>query len=162
VTATPPSTEPQGVPRCTAAAVAGILRDVISRPHRLVLFTDAPPPGTGSVWAEFGVWRLLLSWVNGQLTVQRASCPEALRPCTWSWGCERDDWTLGPGSRVIEPVALLTPAERERLVEAIAAAEVEPSVGGYDMGPSLEVVADKRAKKPAKELKWRSPWPEAG
>jgi hypothetical protein len=159
-----PTTQPQGPERCTAAALVVILRDMLSRPHRLVLATEPPPVRTGSMWVGFGVWQVLFSWVNGRLTVQRASCPEALRPCSWWCGCERDDWTLGPGSKIVEPVALLTPEEQEQLVSALAAAEVDEPVGGYDMGPSLEVVVVKkkptRRRAGGKELKWKTPWAE--
>jgi hypothetical protein len=33
----------------------------------------------------------------------------------WEFGCQRDDWTLGPDSRIVEPVALLHPEQRHQL-----------------------------------------------
>lgn len=33
----------------------------------------------------------------------------------WEFGCQRDDWTLGPDSRIVEPVALLEPEQRQHL-----------------------------------------------
>ena len=33
----------------------------------------------------------------------------------WVYGCQRDDWTLGPDSRIVEPVALLEPEQRQHL-----------------------------------------------
>lgn len=30
----------------------------------------------------------------------------------WVYGCQRDDWTLGPDSRIVEPLGLLTAAQR--------------------------------------------------
>jgi hypothetical protein len=33
----------------------------------------------------------------------------------WEFGCQRDDWTLGPDSRIVEPVTLLQPAQRQQL-----------------------------------------------
>ncbi len=33
----------------------------------------------------------------------------------WEFGCQRDDWTLGPDSRIVEPVALLQPEQRRQL-----------------------------------------------
>ena len=33
----------------------------------------------------------------------------------WVYGCQRDDWTLGPDSRIVEPVALLEPKQRQQL-----------------------------------------------
>jgi hypothetical protein len=33
----------------------------------------------------------------------------------WEFGCQRDDWTLGPDSRIVEPVALLESEQRHQL-----------------------------------------------
>lgn len=140
--------------RCTAETLARILRDVISRPHRLVLDTDPPQLRTGSVWASFGVWRLLLSWVNGELVVQEACCPESLKPCSWWRGCERDDWGKGPAAQIIEPVAMLTSEERQQLIETIAAADVEePIAVSGTVFPLLDQVQEKPKVRPGRSRK---------
>jgi hypothetical protein len=52
----------------------------------------------------------------------------------WEFGCQRDDWTLGPDSRIVEPVALLEPEQRQelerRMRDAICwpAAEIRPEL----------------------------------
>ena len=33
----------------------------------------------------------------------------------WVYGCQRDDWSLGPDSRIVEPLELLTAAQRLEL-----------------------------------------------
>jgi hypothetical protein len=41
--------------------------------------------------------------------VDRADAPDGR---CWDYGCQRDDWTLGPDSRLVEPLQFLSPEER--------------------------------------------------
>jgi hypothetical protein len=45
----------------------------------------------------------------------------------WEYGCQRDDWALGPHSRIIEPVALLEEAQQQALEALLRAAICWPA-----------------------------------
>lgn len=61
-------------------------------------------------------WQLQIAIERDQLGVlQWAQSPDGR---DWLYGCQRDDWTLGPDSRIVEPVALLTP-DQQRALEAL-------------------------------------------
>jgi len=58
-------------------------------------------------------WRLRIVIERDQLGVLLwAMAPDGR---DWAYGCQRDDWTLGPDSRIVEPVGLLEPEQRQRL-----------------------------------------------
>lgn len=44
----------------------------------------------------------------------------------WDYGCQRDDWTLGPESRLVEPLQFLSPAERSELEALLREARCWP------------------------------------
>ena len=94
--------------------VAGLLRLIAAGlepidtephgPHRLI-----------SVMTTSGWWLLLLLDGDGQPVELHHAQPPSLLVPPWTYGCQRDDWTLGPESRVITPVELLTVEQREAL-----------------------------------------------
>lgn len=45
---------------------------------------------------------------------------------SWWRGCQRDDWTLGPESTVMDPVATLTGEQLEQLREQLEKAPAPP------------------------------------
>jgi hypothetical protein len=58
-------------------------------------------------------WQLEIAIERDQLGVLHwAQAPDGR---DWVYGCQRDDWTLGPDSRIVEPVALLEPEQRQQL-----------------------------------------------
>ncbi|MEA5473339.1 hypothetical protein VB716_03795 [Synechococcus sp. CCY9201] len=82
-------------------------------------------------WSEIWWGRIRLDLASGwqlEIAIDRdqlgalhwAQAPDGR---DWVYGCQRDDWTLGPDSRIVEPVALLEPEQRQhlerRLQEAI-------------------------------------------
>ena len=82
-------------------------------------------------WSEIWWGRMRLDLASGwqlEIAIDRdqlgalhwAQAPDGR---DWVYGCQRDDWTLGPDSRIVEPVALLEPEQRQnlerRLQEAI-------------------------------------------
>ena len=48
--------------------------------------------------------------------VERADAPDGR---CWDYGCQRDDWTLGPDSRLVEPLQILSAEERIALVSRV-------------------------------------------
>ena len=74
-------------------------------------------------WQEIWWGRLHLDLASGwQLAIeierdQLGSLLWALAPDgrDWVYGCQRDDWSLGPDSRIAEPLGLLTAAQRLEL-----------------------------------------------
>ena len=55
--------------------------------------------------------------------VERAAAPDGR---CWVYGCQRDDWTLGPDSRLVEPLEFLSGQEREALMEILQQAACWP------------------------------------
>ena len=74
-------------------------------------------------WQEIWWGRLHLDLASGwQLAIeierdQLGALLWALAPDgrDWVYGCQRDDWSLGPDSRIVEPLGLLTAAQRLEL-----------------------------------------------
>ena len=109
--------------RCTAADVAAVLRLLPACSWQIILAHPWSSPNA----------LLPLRWRRSRLTFRRqpgpiilwaATLPGLDGPVHWEYGCQRDDWTLGPDSQLVEPMALLSPAERQQLLEALAAADV--------------------------------------
>ena len=48
--------------------------------------------------------------------VDRAVAPDGR---CWEYGCQRDDWTLGPDSRLVDPLEFLSAEQRLALTEAL-------------------------------------------
>lgn len=55
--------------------------------------------------------------------VERAAAPDCR---CWVYGCQRDDWTLGPASRVVEPLQFLSAEERSALAVLLRGATCWP------------------------------------
>ena len=73
---------------------------------------------------------------------------------SWVYGCERDDWSLGPDSTIIDPLLLLEQQERDDLLDALKAQPARALTGVMPMTASRpavqpEVVAAKRRKRAA-------------
>jgi hypothetical protein len=74
-------------------------------------------------WQEIWWGRLHLDLASGwQLAIeikrdQLGALLWALAPdgSDWVYGCQRDDWSLGPDSQIVEPVGLLDPEQRLQL-----------------------------------------------
>jgi hypothetical protein len=116
----------QGLPfRCRAEEVADQLRLVVAG---LPFLAERP-------WQEIGwglmrielltLWRIALllkpSGSAGGLDmglawVDRAAAPDGR---CWEYGCQRDDWTLGPDSRLVEPLEFLSAEQRLALTEEL-------------------------------------------
>ncbi len=58
-------------------------------------------------------WQLQIAFDRDRLeALMWARSPDGRE---WEYGCQHDDWTLGPDSRIVEPVALLEPEQRQQL-----------------------------------------------
>lgn len=112
--------------RCRAEEVTAQLRLVLAG---MPFLAERPwqEVGWGRMRIELlSLWRveLLLEPVDGpgpgmalQLSlVARAAAPDGR---CWVYGCQRDDWTLGPESRVVEPLQFLSGQERQALMEIL-------------------------------------------
>ena len=70
-------------------------------------------------------WQLEIAIERDQLgALQWAQAPDRR---DWVYGCQRDDWTLGPDSRIVEPVALLQPEQRQQLEQLLRGAICWPA-----------------------------------
>ena len=116
----------QGLPiRCRAEEVADQLRLVVAG---LPFLAERP-------WQEIGwglmrielltLWRIALllkpkasagGLDMGLTWVDRAAAPDGR---CWEYGCQRDDWTLGPDSRLVEPLEFLSAEQRLALTEEL-------------------------------------------
>ena len=64
------------------------------------------------------------SWADVSLSlVSWAGAPDGR---CWEYGCQRDDWTLGPDSRLVEPLQFLSGTERLELEQLLRAARCWP------------------------------------
>lgn len=99
--------------------VAGLLRLIAAGVEPIC----CPPWGPRAnvivtVWRA-GWWLALVANDAGDVLRCEHACPPSLAvPCWWR-GCERDDWTLGPESRVVDPIELLTAQQRVALRERL-------------------------------------------
>lgn len=110
-------------PPIPTVIVAGLLR-LIAAGLEPIEATAGDPGTTTSVLTVSGWWLLLgLDDQGRPAELLHAQPPSALVP-PWTWGCQRDDWTLGPDSRVVTPVELLTVEQRQQLAQAL---EVAPA-----------------------------------
>ncbi|CAK6692532.1 hypothetical protein I1E95_04595 [Synechococcus sp. CBW1107] len=74
-------------------------------------------------WHEIWWGRMRLDLASGwqlQIAIERDQLgallwARAADGRDWEFGCQRDDWTLGPDSRIVEPVALLELKHRQHL-----------------------------------------------
>ncbi len=112
--------------RCRAEEVAGQLRLVVAG---LPFLADRSwdEVGWGRMRIELlSLWRveLLLEPVRtaikaqgraGEVVLSRVERADAPDGRCWDYGCQRDDWTLGPDSRLVEPLQFLSSDERMAL-----------------------------------------------
>ena len=116
----------QGLPiRCRAEEVADQLRLVVA----------GMPFLADRAWDEVGwglmrielltLWRMALllkprvsagGLDMGLVWVDRAAAPDGR---CWEYGCQRDDWTLGPDSRLVDPLEFLSAEQRLALTEEL-------------------------------------------
>jgi hypothetical protein len=62
------------------------------------------------------LWLLEIdSDADGNPSRLRAAIPPDIHRQPWRWGCERNDWRLGPDSEPVNPMAQLTTSQRDRL-----------------------------------------------
>ena len=123
-----PALHPLG--RCCAAEIRKALLAVLAGEAFLA---DRP-------WDEIWWGRMRLDLASGwqlEIAIDRdrlgalmgARSPDGR---DWEYGCQRDDWTLGPDSRIVEPVGLLAEEQRQTL-EAVLRAAIcwpEPRITG--------------------------------
>lgn len=140
--------------RCWARDVAIALRLVALEVVSVQLLAEWPVCGYGEALISTDGWQVALDVRGGMLErVARAVGPG---PCTWSHGCERDDWTRGPDSVLVEPLSLLSTLERDALQCVVYRAElVQPPAGVWCpiyVGPPAKTERSppaKRRRKPS-------------
>lgn len=123
--------------RCRAEEVAEQLRLVV-RGLPFLAARSWEEVGWGRMRIELlTLWRvdLLLEPGGNAAAATRSSGDAALSLVTWAgapdgrcweYGCQRDDWTLGPDSRLVEPLQFLNGAERLELEQLLRAARCWP------------------------------------
>jgi len=106
--------------RCCAAEIQQALLAVLAGEAFLA---DRP-------WSAIWWGRMRLDLASGwqlEVAIERDQLGELLWARAadgrnWEFGCQRDDWTLGPDSQIVEPVAVLQPEQREQLERLLRAA----------------------------------------
>ncbi len=80
----------------------------------------------------FSGWRIAI-WIKRDALefVQSATAPDGRN---WIYGCQRDDWTLGPAARILEPLGLLSPWQRQALEARLRRACCWPAPEHLDGG----------------------------
>lgn len=146
--------------RCRAEDVAEQLRLVVAG---LPFLADRPwqEVGWGRMRIELlSLWRveLLLEpdrtaeadrQVMALTRVDRADAPDGR---CWEYGCQRDDWTLGPGSLLVEPLQFLGSEERVALESLLRVARCWP-----DPLPAAPAAAQAPALVPDQRIRPRRP-----
>jgi hypothetical protein len=139
---------PTGAPlRCCAAEVVQPLRLIAAG---IADFKLAAPVGwnTGALLKVDG-WVIQLVQDGDALALtHRAVAPDGRQ---WVYGCERDDWTLGPDSTIVDPLGLLYPEERQQLLDVLQEQPAPACEGVMPMTASRPAVQAERA--PAKRRK---------
>ena len=101
--------------------LAGLLR-LISSGLEPISAEPWAPGVNASIATASGWWLIIRSDDHGTpVELLHAQAPSLLVP-PWIYGGQRDDWMLGPGSRVMTPVELLTAEQRDRLRRRLEAA----------------------------------------
>ena len=83
--------------------------------------------------------------------VERATAPDGR---CWVYGCQRDDWTLGPASRVVEPLQFLSTEERSALAVLLRGASCWPDPISAE--PQAPVVLLKERIRPKRQRQRRA------
>ena len=133
--------------RCRAAEVMQQLRLIAAG---VADFKLAAPVGwnTGALLKVDGWIIQLVQRGDELLLTHRATAPDGRQ---WVYGCERDDWSLGPESTIVDPLLLLEEAERQALLEVLQQqAAPEPVVSGAMTAANRVVVVEET---PAKRRK---------
>jgi len=111
--------------RCSAAEIQQALLTLLAGEAFLA---DRP-------WSEIWWGRMRLDLARGwqlEIAIERDQLgallwAQAPGGRDWVYGCQRDDWTLGPDSRIVEPVALLEPEQRQHLEQLLREAICWPA-----------------------------------
>jgi hypothetical protein len=112
------------VPRCAAAEIAQVIKRLLAGEAFL-----ARRSWEGIWWGEMHLdlasgWQLQITLEQDRLGALRwALAPDGR---CWEYGCQRDDWTLGPASRIVEPLELLTTEQRQQLEQLLRQAHCWP------------------------------------
>ena len=115
-----PEGQPSPVP---TVIVAGLLRLIAAGLEPI----DTEPVEPGrliSVATASGWWLLLRIGGDGEPAELHHAQPPSLLVPPWTYGCQREDWTMGPESRVVTPVELLTLEQRQALRQRLEGAPV--------------------------------------
>ena len=143
--------------RCRAEEVADQLRLVVTG---LPFLAERP-------WQEIGwglmrielltLWRIALllkprgsagGLDMGLAWVDRAAAPDGR---CWEYGCQRDDWTLGPDSRLVEPLEFLSGEERSELESLLRDARCWPEpITGIEPTTALVLEDRIRSRRPVR------------
>ena len=86
--------------------------------------------------------------------VERATAPDGR---CWVYGCQRDDWTLGPSSKVVEPLQFLSAEERSALAVLLRGASCWPEpISAEPQAPVVVLEERIRPKRRRQRLARRS------
>jgi hypothetical protein len=99
--------------------------------------------------------------VNRQvMALSRVDRADASDGRCWEYGCQRDDWTLGPDSRLVEPLQFLSGEERSALESLLREARCWPDPLPADparaMAPALVLDERIRPRRPPRRMRRRS------
>ena len=94
--------------------LAGLLR-LIASGLEPIETQDWRPGASVGVMTSSGWWLVIHGDDQGQPVELLHAQPPSLLVPPWIYGGQRDDWTLGPESRVVTPLELLTEEQRDRL-----------------------------------------------
>lgn len=140
----PPADTDQPSPISTVV-VAGLLRLIAAGLEQV----EAEPYGPHrsiSISTASGWWLIVQVDCRGLLEGLHHAQPPSLLVPPWTYGCQRDDWTLGPDSRVVTPVDLLTAEQRaalqQRLEHAPAPWQFAPLIGWDVSNLDEELILD--------------------
>lgn len=111
----PAEADPPPIP---TVIVAGLLR-LIAAGLEPITAEHGDPGATISVATAGGWWLLLRLGGQGEPVELTHAQPPSLLVPPWTWGAQRDDWTLGPESRVVTPIELLTVEQHQQLTQAL-------------------------------------------
>lgn len=136
--------------RCCAVEVMQQLRLIAAG---VADFKLAAPVGWGiGALLKVDGWIIQLAGLDEDLVLtHRATAPDGR---CWAYGCERDDWSLGPDSTIVDPLLLLDQDERQALIEVLQQQAAPALRGVFPMTASRpavqpEVVVAKRRKRAA-------------
>ena len=112
-------------PPPAASVVAALLR-LIAAGREAVELQPWAAGCNRLVTCASGWWVVLEAGPDGAVAgCQQARPPSMLLP-SWRRGCQRDDWTLGPESTVIDPVGMLSGEQLDQLRRRLENAPAPP------------------------------------